>query len=897
MKWNALTSLWLFAALPLFAVDVLEVTYAPQKEWDRAYVVGGMSHFDASLEKSHNLHERVKSVHWTAQVLDEASGKVAADVKVGVLPSGETPELLEDILDVTGKGKIYSAEAAYTSGVHVFTKVPGDYVLRTIATLTDHSGKRSWQLRKDKPFRVMDVRLTPDFNRDRRIDEKDAQYSWGGGSETWYYWLNDDRDWKGVDAKSEFNESVDKLKQSDAKTDKVDGVRDLIDYYPVSLDVAELVKIYPPAETEEGPGHVYAISVYADEVTEREYTSAGIVFSDLKPGEIESVYTQDKQAESLAASTWYSNAVPASHLSSDDNEARPGVILPRAQLDRLLAGEPVVFFVEHQRSAVDHLALKIIDQESKKPVMDVRMDLKIMNVESMYLHYDYRWIAAEYLRELSADVDLVEDDLFTSKGKYPSFEETDYPAGELTYEKPNVFVYVHGYNNNHSASVGSDSEIFKRLFWSGSRSRYVAISWYGYHSKWEKVPTPLQGVCPDYHGNVVNAFVSAGEIAKRLNMIKGEYPKMHIMGHSLGNMVVSSALVDHGVTVDRYSMMNPAVPAEAYVPFSGEETFHRDMVGRQWRRLVEYNRKADNPIGEPLEGTYHPKVQNGSKLFSWNWHTLFSERKAQSTNEPDLRQQLTWSGRFADLHSKVESGVPINLWSNHDQVFAYHKLTKSGLVNMIRLRKLLTNGGQYSWAIQEKVKGRVNMQGPDAAGWGFSKDEYWEWTRLRVKGTLRHRTKIEFDVNKIRTNPFFSTGPLKKGEKVFSSETEVSNEYLTSGLSLLAAASSRYGVKQFILDNFLALYVPSKSHAAGGVDLYTDEVISSVNVSGIPKAWPKELMGIDVNDEDYDPSEIVPKPDDGYPWNHGSFSKIPYVYTHKLYDSLVSGIWNKKSQK
>ena len=36
------------------------------------------------------------------------------------------------------------------------------------------------------------------------------------------------------------------------------------------------------------------------------------------------------------------------------------------------------------------------------------------------------------------------------------------------------------------------------------------------------------------------------------------------MAHSLGNMVVSSMIQDHGLSVSKYLMCNSAVPAEAY---------------------------------------------------------------------------------------------------------------------------------------------------------------------------------------------------------------------------------------------------------------------------------------------------------------------------------------------
>ena len=39
------------------------------------------------------------------------------------------------------------------------------------------------------------------------------------------------------------------------------------------------------------------------------------------------------------------------------------------------------------------------------------------------------------------------------------------------------FVFVHGYNSSESGARGWNAEVFKRLYWSGSRAMFTAVTW------------------------------------------------------------------------------------------------------------------------------------------------------------------------------------------------------------------------------------------------------------------------------------------------------------------------------------------------------------------------------------------------------------------------------------
>ena len=92
------------------------------------------------------------------------------------------------------------------------------------------------------------------------------------------------------------------------------------------------------------------------------------------------------------------------------------------------------------------------------------------------------------------------------------------------------FVFVHGYSVSEKGARGWLSEVFKRVYWSGSLARFYGVTWYGNDSQqnW------LGGATPDYHVNVVHALDSAEAFADVLNNDIGG--NITLAAHSLGRL-------------------------------------------------------------------------------------------------------------------------------------------------------------------------------------------------------------------------------------------------------------------------------------------------------------------------------------------------------------------------
>ncbi|MBI4697765.1 MAG: alpha/beta hydrolase [Nitrospirae bacterium] len=243
-------------------------------------------------------------------------------------------------------------------------------------------------------------------------------------------------------------------------------------------------------------------------------------------------------------------------------------------------------------------------------------------------------------------------------------------AGELDrYDAPNCpdikclgadplniknFVFLHGYNVNGQQARGWQSEMFKRMFWSGSKARFWGVTWYGWYSQVDA--DPLIHFTANFYENVLNAFKTA-EAFK--NFLAASVPGEKIVAaHSLGNMVVSSAISDYNARIDKYFLINAAVALEA---FKGKEAPSDDLIPSLW-------------------SPYNPRLRASE------WYKLF---KGQIPI--DHREELTWRDRFAVMNNVMV----YNFFSEGDEVVSNW------------------------WQLGERLKGSVPIASP-YGGWAFN---------------------------------------------------------------------------------------------------------------------------------------------------------------------------------
>jgi hypothetical protein len=149
------------------------------------------------------------------------------------------------------------------------------------------------------------------------------------------------------------------------------------------------------------------------------------------------------------------------------------------------------------------------------------------------------------------------------------------PAWDENLTDKNYLICVHGWRKGGVAAANPDDfykgrsdeiTMFKRLWHRGFKGRYIGFIWPTYDVT---VPSIIPGV-----GDIQSALQSkfdyseyrawkCGEAFRDMvNGLPAGY-KRKVMAHSLGNVVVGSAL-EKGMTIDNYALLNAAISARCY---------------------------------------------------------------------------------------------------------------------------------------------------------------------------------------------------------------------------------------------------------------------------------------------------------------------------------------------
>jgi pimeloyl-ACP methyl ester carboxylesterase len=221
-------------------------------------------------------------------------------------------------------------------------------------------------------------------------------------------------------------------------------------------------------------------------------------------------------------------------------------------------------------------------------------------------------------------------------------------------------VFLHGYNVNGRQARGWHSEAFKRFFWSGSKAKFVGVSWYGDQTQIQAI-----GVTPKYYENVENALNNAGYLRTFVNNLVGG--KKYVAAHSLGGLVTSYAIAREGMQVEKAFLFDPALPTEALLPGGA---------------------KLDDLHIEPMAWRPYPEDIKASE-----WHALFPGS--------DARAALTWRGLVHAAVPKLKI-----FFSEGEEVLAAMPLNYVADPG----HAIGPPTGQYAFCIQAMLKGEEGME-------------------------------------------------------------------------------------------------------------------------------------------------------------------------------------------
>ena len=514
---------------------------------------------------------------------------------------------------------------------------------------------------------VLKVDIVPDFNHDRVIDETDKSLISTNGP--FRFWINDDDD-DGDEATGDSDLPGHwswGTSPADFSNNKVDGRCDLLDFTPVWLDLSQVLSIFPPSSTVQ-----YKLK-QADE-------AVAIVYTDLKKTQAGDFLTTEG---SVYGAAFAQNSFDATTIKI----TAAGIDLDDNFLNEIIADSGKgVLLMEGRKTSGAPLVLEIWKDGVK--VFEKEMPLSISDVEKMY-----RWINLRNVTGGSESISTLSGDPFNRPDTTCSSKQV---------------VFLHGFNVTEKEGRAAVSEVFKRFCQSGSRAMFTGVTWQGDEQGWFS-PIPASAF---FHLDVINAFQVAASCAMAVNALPGQ---KYVMAHSLGNMVVSSTIVDHGLNPQNYFMLDAAVAMESYDSSEQQPSL---MMPPDW-------------------GGYT------NRLWASEWYHLF--------DPTDGRRKLTWKNRFGGLVNTI------NYYSAGEDILDNNEPYMAPTFPDL--------SGNKAWVYGEMVKGcwqlaalpTVEMHG----GWGFNDSTAtgygtnvwngsgWDWRLLSFAAAAALP-----DVT-IRTNSFF----------------------------------------------------------------------------------------------------------------------------------------------
>jgi hypothetical protein len=421
-----------------------------------------------------------------------------------------------------------------------------------------------------------------DANRDGQFSQEDE----GKITEEkpWRIWVNDDDDWFETGGSDVTEESTMKR---DCTNNYIDQERDLVDFFPITLQIREALKLLPKSD------YRYALTQNLPTLSDANFCVAWV-----KDYELENNYgpcdTHQKEIEFARSVSKLQTEYVIDFLQ--------GRQIPDDMLEKLENGTGVIL-IEGRNVTTHPLKLEIRKKDDQTLVASSSLPMQIGKVEDMYRTVNLMYATTEYNgTPRSRD----SQGTFTRVTEPPAYPDSD--------TNGKYFVFVHGFNVSPKKTRGWNAEVFKRLHQLGSRARFVGITW------------DSDELLPNYHRAVFQAFQTGDALGGALSFTSGA--DVTIAAHSLGNMVVSHAIQDGGFRPKNYYSINAAVPREAYTTDGMTSAEKRRMVERLWKIYWDYN--PDNAAEPPLQ-----------HLFAANWHQLFSAE--------DNRSTLTWKNRFEDV--------------------------------------------------------------------------------------------------------------------------------------------------------------------------------------------------------------------------------------------------------
>ena len=348
------------------------------------------------------------------------------------------------------------------------------------------------------------------------------------------FWINDDHD------DGECQERADRPSQTNGAADAtrpgVNGLRDLVDFFAVNLNILDLANVFKPSD-----GYRYFLRNDDSALQSAETCLDALAVDRIHRDPDILSFTID-------------GIRPLSDAVVSQPDQRGRIELSARFIARIAKINQGVILIEANKPTAKPLVLEI--EDGGNVVASLELPLAIGPVETMYRHVSLNYGTKDLAGRLVAPPK-------TGRGT-----DTAEPSG-LPDDETNGrwFVFIHGYNVDAESARGWHAETFKRLYALGNQARFVGVTWNG--------DTGL-----DYHKAVFHAFQSGDLLSRSLGFL--DQSKAVLAAHSLGNVVACQS-IQAGFTPARYFLLNAALPTEAITGASVDGSQMAQMTEREWR--------------------------------------------------------------------------------------------------------------------------------------------------------------------------------------------------------------------------------------------------------------------------------------------------------------------------
>lgn len=388
----------------------------------------------------------------------------------------------------------------------------------------------------DTTVKIQPIGVVVDANRDGHItfDGLDATSQ----GQPFRFWVNDDHDVKhpvddnGITATLGQEDALDGVK--DSADDQITCVRDLEDFARLHLSLGPFATLVKSG----------GISVKL-EFAETMGSPALKLYRAQEPGGKMHYLLDNTVGEAQIAAAEY-------NTSLGKVESQNPLRIPDEVWGSVASGTSSAYFIfEGVGEGKGKLQLALYKDDDKIGVAG-EFWIELKNVKKMYQRWNANEVTASGVHwevwpnsTASADADSLDP------GPVPQADD----------EKDFV-LFVHGWNMSREDKRAFAETAYKRLWQIGYKGRFGAFFWPTFYSL-----TVSDKVDPrNFDGSEQRAWESSGALLGLLAQLNQKYAgRVHVMAHSMGNVVTSEALHKaSGIVVKNYVASQAALPADVF---------------------------------------------------------------------------------------------------------------------------------------------------------------------------------------------------------------------------------------------------------------------------------------------------------------------------------------------